>query len=693
MATRPEALFGPVTPMPGVSQPFAMAGGEALGPDLGAFAPPMLPSSGSPPQSDALATMRASVTDPAAPPVESAIDKLGPESEKNKQVLSKLNAMFTFSQSKMKNHYSRWNLNELKVQAYVPMQDYDRIVDVCRNRNNLPPEPISVVVPYTYATLHAAATFMSSVLLGRKPVFPLMAVRGTMVDIARNMELALQSNLDASRGQEALWQHIWDSLIYSFSCNRNAWEERTGQAIRWIGGKREMTTETTFAGNVLSCIDPYRFFPDPRVPIHECNVKGDFIFTEMELSELVLKDMEAQGLLKWVKEGLQKAGRETFNNVKDSQRRIKIGGEGMEIAAGGNVTAFRTLREGTVRLVPKDWGLGTSTNSELWKFTWLGTVQVLQAEPLGMVHGMHPYSATEPTSLGHDFMSLSMADMIGTFQDIISWLVTSRMENVRASINNQFVADPARVDVNDIRSSAIGRVIRLKQAAMGLPINDAIRQLIVQDVTQGHLADLQTMRVLADTITGVNDNLRGIQTAGGRRSATEARIAMQSGASRLSSLAIRVSSQSFQPMVLQMISNIQQFMPDEMWVETTGDDGQQISSALSPDRLCGSFNFQISDGSLPYDKTAMVEVWKEIMFGIAQDPELRAGWDLNKIFEYTAELGGAKNISSFKKQQMALPAPAGAMADPAAAGMAPVGAAMPAGPISASEAALAFAGA
>lgn len=170
-------------------------------------------------------------------------------------------------------------------------------------------------------------------------------------------------------------------------------------------------------------------------------------------------------------------------------------------------------------------------------------------------------------------------------------------------------------------------------------------------------------------------------------------MAMQNGASRLSQLAVRVSAQCFQPLAQQMIMNIQQFMPDKMWIETTGDDGAVSSQKITPEMLVGQFNYQVSDGTLPYDKMALLETWKEIMFGVAKDPELRQNYSLPQIFRYVAELGGAKNIDSFKQQQ--LPAPAqptvngspfntGAALDPAslAAGqMMPLGAAMPAGPL------------
>lgn len=699
MATSPADIFASMpqgVPPPNNPMDLVLAGNSLFGPPPnqdGAVAPAMMPGPASPPNQSTASYVR----DPSAPQLdtrvaEAAIQKLKPGSDLHREVYNKLDAMYKFSRDEMKKHYSRWNFAEQKVQAFTSSSDYEQLVNELSVEGAMPPEPVSVVVPYSYATIHAAATFVSSVLLSRKPVFPLLATRGTETERARNMELAIQSALDASRAQETLWQHIWDSFIYSFGVTRNGWEEREGPAVRWVGGQRTVTQETTFAGNVLGAVDPYAFFPDPRVPIHQCNLRGDFMFTEMQQSETVLKDMEAAGQLLWVKEAIRTskgAARYGERAVVENRRRLKIGIRGEHLVTPNNVVGFHSVYEGTVRLCPKHWKLGDSERSELWKFVWLKG-QIVQAEPLGMAHGMHPYVASEPTSFGHDFMSLSMHDMIGPFQDILSWLVSSRMENVRVAINNMFVADPARVEVNDIRSSPIGRIIRLKQAAMGLPVREAIMQLLVQDVTQGHIGDIQTMRILADTITGVNDNMRGINTSGGRRSATEARQSMQAGAARLSQHAIRISAQGFQPLAAQQILNIQQFMPEKMWVEVTGDDGTPNSLQMTADMLVGSFNYQVSDGSLPFDKQALIEVWKEILFGVAQDPELRQEWSISKIFRYVADLGGARNIDSFKRAMMpqgqgpGAPNPfvAGAAADPGASpDMIPLGPAMPARPM------------
>jgi len=615
---------------------------------------------------------------PTQAPPERAIDKLRPGSELHGIVRQKLDAMAKFSEDRMRLNHTRWNFMEKKVQAYVNDADYEALLETLKQTNQPPPEPFQIVVPYTYATLHAAATYISSVLLNKKPIFGLNASRGTAVDNARYMEQALQYQLEESGGHETLWQQIWDGLNYSFATARINWEVSEGQIMKMQGRQRAFEQGIIYAGNKLVPVDPYNCLPDPRVPLHLAPERGDFMFTKMELSAMVLKDMEISGELKWVSEALAKTNYGYGADDNASQRRSRIGlGKGERLIDPKDVISFRCVHEGTVRLVPKEWKLGDSTSSELWKFTWIKGGQIMQAEPLNMLHMQHPYATQEPNSLGYDFMSLSMGEMISVFQDILSWLVSSRMENVRAAIANTFVADPARVEINDIRSSTIGRVIRLKQAAMGLPVQQAIQQLITNDVTGGHLADIQTMRMLADSTTGVNDNLRGIQTQGGRRSATEARMSMQAGASRLSQLAVRISAQQLRRMAQQMIINTQQLMPDEMWVEVTGDDGRWTSNKVTPEMMVGSYNFQVTDGSLPVDKMALTEVWKEILFGIAQDPELRQRFSLAEIFKYTAELGGAKNIDSFELPPQPQIAPPGV--DPEGN---PIGPALPSIPAS-----------
>lgn len=588
---------------------------------------------------------------------DSVIDKLGPDTDLGKEVLKKLNAAFSYSAQAMQENHPRWNWQELRIQAYIKLPEYKDLMQQLSTNNGAAPEPIKIVVPYSYATIHAAATYIYSILVGRRPVFPILPTRGTVQEKAQYMEQAIQSNFEISKGYEALWQLIWDALTYNVGIVRIGWNEEYGKRLEVRNGERKMVEGLRFAGNRLIPVDPYHFFPDPRVPMHQVNQRGDFVFWLTHQSEMTLYDRDYDGQLKYVKQACErmKSKRDTgeLGPVVDSNRRARIGANNTLLRPAGDVSRFLPVREGTVRLVPKQWKFGNSERSELWKFTFTQDV-IMQAQPLGMAHDRHPVAVAEPTSFGHEFGGLSYADFIGPFQDMISWLVNSRMENVRTTINNQFVVDPGRVEMQDLRQPAPGKAIRLKQAAIGSDVNEAIKQLVTMDVTGGHFNDMEMLRKLGDSTTGINDNMRGILSQGGRRSATEARMAMQAGASRLSQLAIRISSQTMDDICNQMIINVQQFMPDEMWIELSGDEtlgpeGQSL--LLKPDMIAGSFNYQISDGSLPYDKVAMLETWKEILVGIMQDPELRQRKDVVKIFDYIAVLGGAKNIKQFDKLQ------------------------------------------
>jgi len=56
---------------------------------------------------------------------------------------------------------------------------------------------------------------------------------------------------------------------------------------------------------------------------------------------------------------------------------------------------------------------------------------------------------------------------------------------------------------------------------------------------------------------------------------------------------------------------------------------------------------------LPVDRMAQANLWKEIMAGIRMmPPQVGMAYDWGRIFAWTAQLGGLKNINQFKVQVM-----------------------------------------
>jgi hypothetical protein len=207
------------------------------------------------------------------------------------------------------------------------------------------------------------------------------------------------------------------------------------------------------------------------------------------------------------------------------------------------------------------------------------------------------------------------------------------------------VVDPSMVEMQDVKNPGPGKIIRLKRSAYGRDVRTALQQLSVMDVTRSHVSDLDIFMRIGDALAAVNDNLRGLQDSGGRKSATEARTSAEAAASRLAAHARLISAQSLVDLAEQMTLNYQQFLSDEFEISILGEGK---TTKISPRHLVGDFVFPINDGTLPIDRIALLDVWKEVMLAVMQDQQLRTSYDVPKLFSYVAELGGAKNLDSMR---------------------------------------------
>ena len=121
---------------------------------------------------------------------------------------------------------------------------------------------------------------------------------------------------------------------------------------------------------------------------------------------------------------------------------------------------------------------------------------------------------------------------------------------------------------------------------------------------------------------------------------------------RLKTQAEYMSAMGFAPQSQMMVQSTQQHLDIERYYKLTGDllPSTQQGIMVSPENITGFFDYVPVDGTMPVDKLALANLWKELMGGVAASPELMASYDIGKIFAYTAQLSGAKNISRFKVQ-------------------------------------------
>lgn len=597
------------------------------------------------------------------------IDYLVPRSKTHTFILDYLMQRLRWSEQKMAQFYPRWRENEMRLQAFVTLPDYESSVQSMVD-NKQWRAPDQIVVPYAWSTQQTIVTYLLQTFAGRKPIVQVGAYKGEQVMAARNMEMLLQFNADYIRHLLLLYKYFNDGETYGVAIFRNIWRQETRKKsfiqqpspdmayMMNMMGQRPQPTRGSqdvvcFEGNSVAVINPFLFFPDPRVPMHEVAERGEFCFwRSFEGRHHLLREQMA-GRLKWVEYADSVPRGNSFGN--DSVAGIRALGDsltgGSMFNTPSGVTNNMQIDQGTIEIIPAELGLGTSRTPEKWIFTILNQSQIVQAEPLNLNHGKHPVNVTEPNYFGNAFGSLATTDLLAPHQDLMSWLVNSHMFNVRATLNNLLIVDPSKVEIDDLLDPQPGGIIRLKSTPFGaFKPDEAIKQLQMFDVTRSHLQDFQLMGRMGADMTGATDNIRGMQEAGGRKSATEVRTAIEGGASRLAFKARIYSAMGITPQGEQWASNYQQFLTQEFEARITGQDGQTHSVRLNPETIDGDFYFPIHDGTLPLDTVTMMDVWKEIWLAIVQDPsgQLRQQYDGNAIFRYMAELGGAQNLAQFQ---------------------------------------------
>lgn len=618
----------------------------------------------------------------------SPIELLAPKSKLHDKTLDYLMTRLDRSEQAMSKFHSRWNVNELKMQAYISLPKYEQLLKDM-NKKGKPPRNVSIIIPTSYATVSTIATFMTHAFVGRRPVFQAGTYDDRWMKNARNVELVNQYNLDHNRFVRACAAANMDWQIYGFSGYRIGWTKEMRYRTRrqrpmrmdFDGTQVEGAPETqrelvrVYEGNTIISIDPYCFFPDPTVPMHMVAERGEFVFWRtFEGKHSLLRD-EADGTLKYVNAAATtiNSGRWYTTHGGQSMRSVAYDGEPHpentafpgRVGGKAGVKDRYVVDEGTIEIIPRELGLGESTRPEKWIFTVLNQDQIVQAAPFISDHGYHPVAIAEPGAQGYGFGSPGTIDYTGPLQDAISWLFNSHMDNVRKVINDSLIVDPKMIVMKDLKpeENEVHRVIRLKESMMGSDVKQAIYQLPVQDVTRGHIADIQVLFGINERITGVSDNMMGFQDLGGRKTATEIRTAAGAASSRLAFTNRLVSAQQMVPLAEMMTLNNQQYLSDDFLLSVVGPSAAEAPIRVSPEMLVGDFYFPQHDGTLPLDRVALLDVWKEIMQLILGSQLLQQSHDLSKVFEYVADLGGARNIETMRRAPQAPIPPMNALPD------------------------------
>lgn len=584
----------------------------------------------------------------------------------HKKLTKKIESRIRMAIQEQQKRHSKWIEAEERCLAFLPETEDDA---ARRNkRTNGEPRYTTIQIPYSYAVLMSAHTYWTSVFFARSPIHQFTGRHGEGEMQVQAMEALVGYQTDVGMFTAPYYLWLYDSGKYGCGILGTYWDEEklhVGQLIEMDqgDGKGVQLFQTTqevkgYHGNRVYNVSPWDFLPDPRKSLKDFQ-RGEFCAVRQRVSwNDILRRKDAgyyNNNTKFLKESIftdKTSSQASQQLIRPWFTRELYDGEEDENKHPAGMVGF----EFYVELIPKEWEVGSTSFPQKWVFTITEDYSlIIGAQPLGQIHCQFPFDVIEPEIEGYGIYTRGLPEILEPIQNTVDWLINTHFFNVRASMNNQFIVDPSKLVIKDVQNSGPGFIWRLRPEAYGTDLNKMFLQVPVQDVTRGHMNDFQQMFGIGERISGINDQIMGaLNTGSARKTATEVRTTTGFGVNRQKTISEYMSASGFSPHAQKILQSSQQFYDATQKLRRVGSfalDAGQAFINVSPEDIVGQYDLVPVDGTLPIDRMAQANLWKEILGGIGKMPQsIAMGFDWTRIFAWAAQLGGLKNINQFKIQ-------------------------------------------
>lgn len=596
-----------------------------------------------------------------------------PGSELSQRILARIVRQADDSYSKMSQRHKKWNEIDNTLKVYIKSDDYEKALKQSDARR-----PTSIVVPYSYAMIETIMAYLTKSFLTDQ-TFQFEGVGPEDTIPAKLLELVVNQQCRRFKADLEMHTTLRDSIAYGLGASTVVWSEVWGKKTvmadkpiynMWgdaIGANKIKMNQDAllFEGNETIAIDPYRFLPDPNVSIHNVQ-SGEYCgWIEFQsYTKLLADENTGNGLVnvKYLRTG--KFVNTTSKYTTDNSSRIAK--RDILNTNQSAKTNYVTLIHMYCQVIPREWKLPGSEGNEkgeypeVWLFTVANENLVLRAMPLGLNHNRFPIAIAAPDYDGYSITPLSRMELVDGLQTTLNWMFNSHIANVRKAINDMLIVDPSLINMADLEDPQPGKLIRLRRSAWGRGVDNAVKQLGVNDITRGNMQDAEQIMNLMQKATAATDATMGIQRSGGERvTAQEYSGTMQMAVSRLEHIARIISKQYMQDMAYFYGSHTQQLMSKETYdkaigswpdvlMEEFGSMGidTQRPIKIDPFSILCDFDVIFKDGTTATADALTNDFWTRNFQSILASDKL-GQFDAIRIFKHMARLNGAKNVGEF----------------------------------------------
>lgn len=580
--------------------------------------------------------------------------------------------------------------------GFISLDEKERI-----RQGKDPRKPVSIVLPVTYAAGDTVHTQILSLLSAQDELHRLSA-RGPEDTIGTALMEKLLLSSSQRYGELATRStSVWDFLKYGFSATCSTfhqdWAFRTVQAPITVSdpytGEALPTGETEakqipwlkFEGVKTFNIDPYLVLTDPNCAMHEVN-DMEYVGYDTLTNRMALLQLE-QNNTRWVNGKYLGAAMGTGGSFLN--RRI----ESAYPIAGGEQTGGR--RKGSlqteaklsavgllclyVTLIPKEWcveekGKKTYLGQEEFPVKYMIAIsgdRILHyCQPFDEDHQEYPIFIATPTGDGYGNSPMALLDITKGAQKAIDYNWNARAKFQQYMAIPRFIGNETFVNVPDVMTGA--PFIRLNRVGVNVNIDSILKQVQMQDVTQGNIGDIGLLHDFIQRATSATDQAQGVmRTSGERRSATEARNSQLGALGRIEKLVMLAFNQAWSRQTMVMASQARQYISQQTYVRVLGRYEEELFAEYGKMQLANQPGFaQDWQGFFPVDPKALdvdmdivpmdltkrgeefFETWVQLYSMLSSNPQLLPLYNMSRIFKHIARLGGARNVGDFLNPPM-----------------------------------------
>lgn len=594
---------------------------------------------------------------------------------------TRLQDLVRMSRNTMKEYYPIWKRND---QVYRGERMWDLEDRKAQKRN----EPAKVFVPMTHTQVQTFVSFGTTLLTSKDHFFEL---DGSGIEDAKPAKLAqatLQRDLEHNKWEGILLpQLLTDVARFGLCVAKSQWTRETcpyqttvpDPKFKPVPGMptqvqppmiQQWQEKTKYLGNMIEVVSPFRWFPDTRLPLTRYR-DGEFCADENEYSISKLKKMEKDGEAFGV-DNIPRLPDDAFSDrtlagiTQETNARFDPTINPRDSAHFVLITEVELRCNPSQTLIAENTPIDPDLNADVVMLFWIANDgRIVSIRDSGYEHNDFLYDAAQFFNDQQRLCNYGIVELLGPMQDILDWLMNSRVTNVRKAVQNFLVVDPKGVKMSDVLDRL--PVIRLNSAVPeGMSIDNFIKQLQVTDVTSSHVADMGVVKGFSQEATGLQDNLLG-QYAEGRRSAREASNVNANASARVIVPLKGIWEGCILPLGRKMLSNLRQGLDDEQLVRIIGvqrfieNSQPDQNSPYSPppvraflpvdkSQLVGAYDFLVFEGTLPSQRMAVAASILQLGEMLIKNPAvvLALGIDPQLLVYEWLELQGVRNAERFR---------------------------------------------